>query len=47
MMVRTASHSYFSQVMSALSIPDRTREVADAVQGIWDVLQSADANLLL
>ncbi len=43
MLVRTASSGYFSQWMSALSIPDKTREVIDKVSqaDVWSVLQEA------
>lgn len=44
LLVRTASSGYFSQSMSALSIPDKTREVIDKVSqaDIWPTLQEAD-----
>lgn len=41
LLVRTASNSYFAQVVSALSIPDPARELEDAVRGVWDVLKNA------
>ncbi|MGK3995454.1 DrmB family protein [Sorangium sp. So ce1024] len=41
LLVRTASNSYFPQVVSALSIPDPSGEVRERVQGAWDVLKSA------
>lgn len=46
LLVRTASNSYFSQVESALSIPETGPNVFDAVRSVWDVLQAAsDATL--
>ena len=41
MLVRTASSGYFSQSMSALSIPDKARELIDKVSqaDVWGVLQ--------
>lgn len=44
LLVRTASNSYFSQWMSALSIPDPTREVVNRVKqaDVWSTLQEAD-----
>lgn len=41
LLVRTASSAYFSQVDSALAIPDADNKVDDAVQGQWTVLQAA------
>lgn len=41
LLVRTASNSYFAQVMSALSIPEHGRELENAVRQVWDVLESA------
>lgn len=44
LLVRTASSGYFSQAMSALSIPDKSREVIDKVSQaeVWSALQEAD-----
>jgi hypothetical protein len=36
LLVRTASNSYFSQVVSALSIPEKGNEAAVAVQRLWN-----------
>jgi hypothetical protein len=41
LLVRTASNSYFPQVMSALSILDRSGDVVARVRDVWDVLQDA------
>ena len=41
LLVRTASNSYFAQVVSALSVPDRTRALADAVQPVWETIKNA------
>lgn len=46
LLVRTASNGYFSQVVSALSIPDPAHRLEDAVQSVWDVLVSATAETL-
>jgi len=46
MLVRTASHGYFSQVMSALSVPEQGREMENAVRTHWDNLRHADAESL-
>jgi len=44
LLVRTASSAYFSQWMSALSIPDKTRELINKVSqaDVWSALQEAD-----
>ncbi|MEZ4308562.1 MAG: DrmB family protein [Polyangiaceae bacterium] len=44
LLVRTASSAYFAQWMSALSIPDKTREVMNKVSqaDVWSVLQNAE-----
>lgn len=41
LLVRTATHSYFAQIQSALSIPERARELEDAVRREWAILQAA------
>ncbi|WP_437303796.1 DrmB family protein [Sorangium sp. So ce388] len=41
LLVRTASNSYFPQVVSALSIPDPSGELRERVRAVWDVLKSA------
>ncbi|MFO0558005.1 MAG: DrmB family protein [Polyangiales bacterium] len=46
LLVRTASNSYFSQSMSALSIPDPTKVLIDKVRSQWSVLKGADATSL-
>ncbi|HEY3351701.1 MAG TPA: DUF1998 domain-containing protein [Polyangia bacterium] len=43
LLVRTASNSYFAQVVSALSIPEKGNEVAEAVQGLWNYLVKVDS----
>ncbi|HRI70453.1 MAG TPA: DUF1998 domain-containing protein, partial [Polyangium sp.] len=44
LLVRTASSGYFSQWMSALSIPDKSREVLDKVSqaDVWSILQEVE-----
>jgi hypothetical protein len=46
LLVRTASNSYFPQVVSALSIPDPSGEVQEKVRSVWDVVKSATKELL-
>lgn len=46
LLVRTASNSYFPQVVSALSIPDPAGELQERVRGVMDVLKSATKELL-
>jgi hypothetical protein len=46
LLVRTASNSYFPQVMSALSIPDPAGELQEKVREVWDVLKNATKDLL-
>lgn len=46
LLVRTASNSYFSQVVSALSVPEPGRELEEAIRGAWDVLKVATKETL-
>lgn len=46
LLVRTASNSYFPQVVSALSIPDPAGELQERVRGVMDVLKTATKELL-
>lgn len=46
LLVRTASNAYFSQVESALSIPDHGDDLYDRVHKHWAILQSATAATL-
>ena len=39
LLIRTASNSYFPQVVSVLSLPDRASAVESAVEALWDDLQ--------
>ena len=41
LLVRTASNAYFSQVMSAISLPDRNEAVRDAIEAAWDFVGEA------
>lgn len=41
LLVRTASNSYFSQVVSALSVPDPAHALDEHVAEVWDVLMAA------
>ena len=45
LLVRTASNSYFPQVMSALSIPDPAGDLQEKVREVWDVLKNATKDL--
>lgn len=42
LLVRTASNSYFPQVVSALSIPDPAGDLQEKVHSVWDVVKSAE-----
>jgi hypothetical protein len=46
LLVRTASNSYFAQVVSALSVPEPGKEIEEAVQAHWETLKVATAELL-
>lgn len=46
LLVRTASNSYFSQVVSALSIPEPSKELDDAVSEHWGTLKVATPETL-
>ena len=43
LLVRTASNSYFPQVINVLSLPDRATPVVEAVQELWGMLQIVDS----
>jgi len=38
LLIRTASNAYFSQAMSAISLPDRNEELREAVESVWDFI---------
>lgn len=46
LLVRTASNSYFPQVVSALSIPDPAGDLHEQVRGVWDIVKTATKELL-
>jgi len=46
LLVRTASNSYFPQVVSALSVPEPGRELEEKVRSVWDVLKAATKDTL-
>jgi len=46
LLVRTASNSYFAQVVSALSVPEHGRELENVVRQHWKTLKNATAALL-
>lgn len=43
LLVRTASNSYFPQVLSVISLPDRDDAVVQAVDRVWDSVQNAES----
>lgn len=47
LLIRTATNSYFPQVISVLSLPERASAVEDVVRGLWDRLQIADDAMTL
>jgi hypothetical protein len=47
LLVRTASNSYFAQVVSALSVPEPGKELDDAIEACWGTLQVANATTLV
>jgi hypothetical protein len=38
LLIRQASNAYFSQLMSAISLPDRNENVREAVETVWDFI---------
>jgi hypothetical protein len=46
LLVRTATNSYFPQVMSALTIPDPAGAIQEAIRGVWDVLKNVTKETL-
>lgn len=46
LLVRTASNSYFPQVVSALSVPDPSHELDEKVAEVWDVLMAVTPETL-
>lgn len=46
LLVRTASNAYFSQPMSALSVPDKAGDLRAALERVWDVMQAAAPDTL-
>lgn len=36
LLIRTASNAYFTQLMSAISLPDRNEDLREAVESVWD-----------
>jgi hypothetical protein len=46
LLVRTASNSYFSQVVSALSVPEPGKEIEEAIQEHWETLKVATPETL-
>ncbi len=43
LLVRTASNSYFPQVMNVISLPERDDAIVQAVNRVWDTLQHIEA----
>lgn len=46
LLVRTASNAYFAQTVSALSVPEKGRELEERVRAVWDVLKAATSETL-
>jgi hypothetical protein len=46
LLVRTASNSYFAQVVSALSVPEHGRELEHIVREHWKILKNATKEIL-
>ncbi len=46
LLVRTASNSYFSQVESALSIPENERNIFTAIKSVWNIMQAVTPEVL-
>lgn len=42
LLIRTASNAYFSEQMSVISLPDREVVVKEAVDAVWDFLETAE-----
>lgn len=38
LLIRSASNAYFSQLMSAISLPDRNENLREAVEAVWDFI---------
>ena len=43
LLIRTASNAYFPQVVSVLSLPERSTAVEAGVRELWDLLQAVDS----
>jgi len=43
LLIRTASNAYFPQVVSVLSLPERSTGVEKAIRELWDLLQAVDS----
>jgi hypothetical protein len=43
LLIRTASNAYFPQVVSVLSLPERSTAVVAGVRELWDLLQAVDS----
>jgi len=42
LLIRTASNAYFTQLMSAISLPDRNESLREAVETVWDFVGEAE-----
>lgn len=42
LLIRTASNAYFTQLMSAISLPDRNESLREAVESMWDFVEIAE-----
>ena len=43
LLIRTASNSYFPQLMSVISLPERSSEVRQAVDAVWSFLELVES----
>jgi hypothetical protein len=43
LLIRTASNAYFTQLMSAISLPDRNESLREAVESMWDFVEIAES----
>ncbi len=46
LLVRTASHSYFAQIQSALDVPDPGDPLIDGIRVVWDFMKEVTAETL-
>lgn len=42
LLIRTASNAYFPQLISVISLPDRSENIRDVVESVWDFVGEVD-----